>query len=114
MPRLNNETRNRILGLLEAGISQMGVMRRFNVARSNISCLAQSVRQTGTFADRPRPGQARVMSQRQDNYIRQRYLRERFQTDAATASVIIGKRGRQICRRTVSVFTAVDHIMDPY
>ena len=45
-------------------------------------------------------GQARVTSQRQDNYIR--HLRDRFQTAAATASVIIGNRGRQIHHRTVS------------
>ena len=39
---------------------------------------------------------------RQDNYIRQRHLRDRFQTAVATASVVIGNRGRPIHRRTVS------------
>ena len=102
MPRLHSENRNRILGLLEADISQTEVARRFNVAKSTICHLAQHVRQTGTVADRPRPEQAIVTSQRQDNYIRQRHLRVRLQTAAATASVIIGNRGRQIHRRTVS------------
>ena len=60
MPRLNNENRNRILGLQEAGISQIEVARHFNVARSTICHLAQPVKQTGTVADRPRRGQARV------------------------------------------------------
>ena len=102
MPRLNNENRNRILGLLEAGVSQKEVARRFAVARTTIVRLVQRVRQTGTVADRPRPGQQRVTSRRQDNYIRQRHLRDRFQTAAETASVIIGNRGRHIHRRTVS------------
>ena len=66
MPNLNNKNRNRILGLLESGISQIEVARHFNVARLLICRLAQRVRQTGTVADRPRPGQARVTSQRQD------------------------------------------------
>ena len=57
MPRLSNENRNRILGLLDAGVSQNKVSRRFNVARSTIVRLIQRVRQTGTVADRPRPGQ---------------------------------------------------------
>ena len=102
MPRLHSENRNRILGLLEADISQTEVARRFNVAKSTICHLAQHVRQTGTVADRPRLEQAIVTSQRQDNYIRQRHLRVRLQMAAATASVIIGSRGRQIHRRTVS------------
>lgn len=102
MPRLNNDNRNRILGLLEAGISQSEVARRYNVARSTISRLVERVRLTGTVSDRPRTGQPRVTSQRQDNYIRQRHLRDRFATAAATASVIIGNRGRPIHRRTVS------------
>ena len=117
MPRLNNENRNWILGFLETGILQIEVARRFNVARSKICRLARRVRQTGTVAYRPRPGQARVTS-RQDNYIRQRHLRDRFQTAAATASVIIGNRGRQIHRRTVSrrlkEFGIRYHIIDPY
>ena len=54
MTRLNNETRNRILG---PGVSQKEVVRRFEVARTTIVCLVQRVGQTGTVADRPRPGQ---------------------------------------------------------
>ena len=67
MPRFNYENRNRILGLLEAGISQSEVAR-----------LVQRVRHTGTVADRPRLSQRRVISRRQYNYIRQRRLRDRF------------------------------------
>lgn len=102
MPRLNNENRNRILGLLDAGISQKDIARRFNVDRTTIYRLVQRVRLTGTVNDRPRPGQVRVTSRRQDNYIRQLHLRHRFQTAAQTASVVIGNRGRRIHRMTVS------------
>ena len=80
MPHLDNENRNRSLGLLEAGISQSEAARCFNVSRSTVVWLVRHVRQTGTVSDRPRPGALRVMSQRQDNYIRQPRQRERFLT----------------------------------
>ena len=101
MPRLNSENRNWILGLLDVGISQIENLGCSNVARM-ICRLAQHVRQTGTVADHPRPGQVRVTSQRQDNYMPELHLWDCFQTAAATASVIISNRGRQIHHRTVS------------
>ena len=57
MTRLNNENRNRILGLLEADISNIEVARRFNVAISTICRFVERVRHTGTVADHLRPGQ---------------------------------------------------------
>ena len=92
MQRLNVEYHNRILGLLDPGVSQEEVARRFAVARTTIVCLVQRVRQAETVADRPRPGQRRVTVQPQDNYICQRHLKDHFETAAETASVIIGNR----------------------
>jgi len=46
----------------------MSPTRRFQVTRVNAA---------GTTADRPRPDQPRVTTVRQDNYIRQRHLRNR-------------------------------------
>lgn len=80
----------------------MGSPGRYNVARSTIVSPIRRVRQTGKVADRPRPGQARVTSRHQDNYIRQRHLRDRFQTAKATASVVIANRGQRLHRMTVS------------
>ena len=102
MPRLNDADRNRILGLLEAGVSQNQISRQFNVARSTVVRLVRRVRQTGSVSDRPRPGQPRVTSRRQDVFIRQRHLRDRTVTTQSTAPLVIGTRGRPIHRRTVS------------
>ncbi len=102
MPRLSNDNRNRILGLLDAGVSQAEAARRYNVARSTIVRLVRRVAVTGNVADRPRTGQPRVTTRRQDVYIRQRHLRERFLNAQQTASIVIGNRGVPIHRRTVS------------
>ena len=101
MPRLNLEQRNQILGLLAAGISQNVVAGRYNVSESTISRLVQRVNVTGTAANRPRCGAPRVTSVRQDNFIRQRHLRDRYTTAQATSNVVIGNRGQPIHRDTV-------------
>ena len=54
MPRLNNENRNRILGLLDAIISQNEAVRCFSVSRFTIVCL---VRQGVLLTDRERDSQ---------------------------------------------------------
>ena len=66
MPLLNNENRARALRMLECGISQNDVARRFSVSRSTIARLVQRVNTTGSLSDRPRSGAPRVMSVRQD------------------------------------------------
>ena len=66
IPRLNNENRTRALGMLECGISQNDVARRFGVSISTIARLVQRVNTTGSLSDRPRSGAPRVMSVRQD------------------------------------------------
>lgn len=102
MPRLNNADRQRILGLIDAGISHNEIARRYHVHRSTISRLIHRVRVTGSVSDRPRSGQPRVTSRRQDRFIRLRHLRNRFINCQETASVVIGNRGRPVHRRTVS------------
>lgn len=101
MPRLSNEDRARALGMLESGRSQDYVARRFNVARSTVVRLVQRVNVTGSLADRPRSGAPRVTSVRQDNFIRQRHLRDRYLTAQSTADTVVGNRGRPISRNTV-------------
>ena len=101
MPKLNNEERARALGMLESGRTQEYVARRFNVSRRTILRLVQRVNTTGSLLDRPRSGAPRVTSVGQDNFIRQRHLRDRFVTAQSTASVVVGNRGRTISRITV-------------
>ena len=87
MPRLNLEQRNQILGLLAAGISQTVVAGRYNVSESTIYRLVQRVNVAGTAADRPHSGAPRVTCVRQDNFIRQRHLRDRYTTAQATLNL---------------------------
>jgi len=101
MPRLNSEERAQVLAMLECGRTQEQVARRFNVSRSTIVRLIRRVRDTGTSIDRPRSGRPRVTSIRQDNYIRQRHLRDRFVTAQSTSRIVVGNRGRPISRHTV-------------
>ena len=87
--------------MLECGRTQDQVARRFNVSRSTIARLVQRVRATGTFADRPRSGAPRVTSVRQDNYIRQRHLRDRFLMAESTSRLVIGNRRVPVSRYTI-------------
>ena len=101
MSLLNNENRARALGMLECGISQNDVARHFGVSRSTIARLVQRVNTTGSLPDRPRSGAPRVTSVRQDVFIRQHHLRDRFTTSQSTSSVVVGNRGRTVSRNTV-------------
>ena len=101
MPRLTLQERERALGLLEAGTSQTAVARRLHVNQSTISRLVSRHQQTGSVADRPRPGQLPVTTARQDRQIRLAHLRDRFRTAATTAANTIGRHGRRIHPITV-------------
>ena len=99
MPRLDNSTRERAIGMLQAGATQVDVARRYNVARITIYRLWQRYLTTNTTADRPRSGRPRVTTPRHDRFIRLCHLRNRFETPSHTASVIPGMR--RISPRTV-------------
>ena len=104
MPRLSNEERACIVGMLEMGCSQTHVARRFNVSRSTIVRLVRRINITGSLRDRPRPRPPRVTSVRQDNFIRQRHLRNRLATAISiysTSPSCLGNRGRHISSNTV-------------
>ena len=102
MPRLNPDSRGQIIGLLQANVSQRRLARQFNVSQSTISRLSRKFAVTGSTKDRPRPGAPRVTTRRQDNFIRQRHLRDRFTTAVSTAAGMRGRTGRNISRFTVS------------
>ena len=101
MPRLDPDSRNQIIGMLNAGISQREVARRFAVSVSTVSRLNRKFIVTGSTKDRPRSGQPRVTTQRQDNLIRLRHLRDRYRTAVSTAATVVGRHHRRIHARTV-------------
>jgi hypothetical protein len=66
-----------------------------------MSRLVEHVNITGRVSDLPHSGAPPVTSVCQDNFIRQRHLRDRFMTSKSTSNVVIGKHGRSIYRDTV-------------
>ena len=51
--------------------------------------------------DRPRTGQPRETKTRQDAFLRQRHLRDRFTTSIATSRDVVGRHGRRVYPRTM-------------
>ena len=76
--------------MIRAGVSQNEVSKRFGVHRNTISALWGRYQQSDNTRDRARSGHLRVMSLRQDTYIRVTHLRN--QTAALTARSIPGLR----------------------
>ena len=64
--RLINIQRERAIGMLNAGMSKIAVARAFHCTRATINSLWNRLQQTGSTADRPRPGIARVTTPARD------------------------------------------------
>lgn len=99
MVRLSEDERLRAVGMLQTGMLQVEVARRFGVHRNTISSLWRRYQQHGNTRDLPRSGRPRVTSVRQDNHIRLMHLRNRLQPATLTARTIPGLR--PISSRTV-------------
>ena len=85
--------------MLDAGLSQVEISRRFCVHRTTINRLVDQLRRTQSINNRPRSGRPRVTSHVQDRYIRLRLLRNRFANAASIAADL--PFHRQISSRTV-------------
>ena len=106
MPRLDKVSREQVIGMLESGLSQGEVDRRFGVHRTTINRLVSRLRTTRTTDDRPRSGRPRVTSPIQDRFIRLRHLRNRFRTAEAVAAGLPFRRhisSRTVLRRLAAV-----------
>ena len=99
---LSKEQLQEAVRMLLNGRSQRDVANHFRVHKSIVSRLYDRLRTTGTTDNRPRPGRARVTTRREDAFMRQSHLRNRFQTPEETARNIRGPHNNRICRRTVS------------
>ena len=60
MPRLDSDFKNQIIGMLNAGVSQREVARRFAVNVSTVLRLKRSFVVTGSTKDRPMSDQPSV------------------------------------------------------
>ena len=62
MPRLRQNDRERVVGMVQAGMTHQAVADHFNVPRVTISRLMIRLRQTGRTNDRPRNSRPHVTS----------------------------------------------------
>ncbi len=85
MGRLSLAERYRAVGMVEAGVNQEDVNRRFGCSRRAIVNLLKRFRQTSDVKDRPRSGRPRVTTQRDDRAIVLTHLRHRFRPATSTA-----------------------------
>ena len=86
MSRLNKVGKEQAIGMLEVGLSQGEVARRFGVHRTMINRLVSRIRTTRTTDNRPRFGRPHVTSPIQDRFIRLHHLRNRFRTAETVAA----------------------------
>ena len=84
MPRLTKDERNQLVGMLNGGASVATVARRFNVTRRTVYVTRDREITTGSQNDRPRRLGRRKTTVREDNFIRQSHLRNRFKTEGQT------------------------------
>lgn len=101
MPRLSRDQRHQALGLAQGGVAYHEIADRMGCCHATIRRLIERHRETGSVADRPRPGRERVTTPAQDRHVRLMHLRDRFRTAAATARETQGVHGRHISGSTV-------------
>ena len=101
MPRLPQHCRDQAIGMMQGGVSMRQVARHFGCSRMTIYRLQMRYRDTGRTQDRPRSGQPRVTTPRQDRRIRMLHLRDRFRTATTTANETPGRANNRISAQTV-------------
>lgn len=101
MARLSEADRNRIIGMLQAGLSKREVARRMNYTRATIYRTWARFQQLGNVRDLPRSGRPKVTTRNQDRYIRLTHARDRFKPATETARQTVGTHNRHISDRTV-------------
>ena len=94
MPRIQQNSRERAIGMLYAGMTMNAVGMNIGCSTRAIRNLRQRFKTTGRTEDRPGSGRPRVTMHGQDRYVRNTHLRNRFQTATATAANTLGKHNR--------------------
>ncbi|GFS13641.1 transposable element Tc1 transposase [Elysia marginata] len=85
MPRLRENERNQLIGMIRGGVSVSTVAHHFNVTRY---VTLQRERATGSQKDRPRCLGRRKTTDREDTFMRLSLLRDRFKTAGQTTAEI--------------------------
>ena len=89
MPRIPQNLREHVIGMLNAGMTINTVAMNIGCSTPAIRHLRQRFQAAGHTEDRPRSGRRRVRTRCQDRYIWNTHLHNRFQTATATPIVHI-------------------------
>ena len=86
--------------MVEAGMKQKHIAQRLNIHRHTVRNTVRRFRRTGSTSELPRSGRPRVTTARDDQFIRQSHLRDRFLNATYTAQNL-PNAGRRISAQTV-------------
>ncbi len=101
MPQMLQVLRERLVGMLTAGMSTRAVARELNVHFSTIIHLQRCFREFGSTSDRPHNHRPHVTTSAQDLHIKHLHLQDSLRPATRTAAATIGLYNQRISAQTV-------------
>lgn len=95
------EAKAAMLAMLEAGLSQRAVARRFKTSHGAVAEVLKRFRETGTVKNKPRSGRPSVLNRAQKRYILRMIRRDRSISWDALVSEFDGEVSQSTIRRVI-------------
>ncbi len=96
MPQMLQVLRERVIGMLTAGMSTRAVAREFNVHFSTISRLQRRFREFGSTSNRPHNRRLHITTPAQNLYMQHLHLQDRLRPATWTTAATIGLYNQRI------------------